>query len=814
MLRSVTRRALRALLVMVALYSILCAALAPIGAFARSGSAAYQSTGQKPPAHVALTAPGLPSEPAPTPGPAPEADTPLTLDLLSLTPAAVRPGDTLEARVSITNTTDAPLENVALQLSSFTSRITDRTLADEWSATAPAQTSRRGTVRGTSAARTLAQGETAEFTVRIPADTLGYSRDESLWGPRRVALTAVTGATTAPDAADSSANATPVATLRTFLVWQPADHTPSVSLAYLAPLASTDPALVATNPEAFEKDVREGAFAAQWEIAQRDDVSWWLDPSMLAELKVPEGMSTVEEARLSLEAKTPTPSPSASPATPTAPPASDAGGAKETPSTPATARAAGTPWGPNSAWDERRSSLIDAARTHDVTLAPFALASPATARSTTRLLENEAASAAQSAGLAAAPTLMRVESGAVTAKAVRSSGAQTALVPAESFYSSLSPSVTPSGYAQIEGGGEPATPLLGYDTRLTRLSERLADHNDPELSVQRALADTALLAGESASAPRTILLAPSPTSRLNPARTSRMLDALGAAPWVTHASASTLVKAAKAGEGTTSISGESGNYWVGKVNKLHAIGEKSDASPARIDPEAQKVPAGASGRVEKSLTKLGDVRAVLEDPSYLYAAILLAASGVSTPLFEDPHAHVTRLAHLNTVTEANAKRISLTLAGTYNLVSNEASIPYTVHNGFSTPVTLNPSVSFSQRIAKAGATLEPVTLPALTTGDNAIPVEAVRSGSGSFTVMITNGDDVVLDSRKSQLSVNPEWENWTTLIAMVLLAALVITGVIRAGRTKSDARSPALTEPEDLASVDHPDAPPHSRVEH
>lgn len=811
MLRSVTRRGFRALLVMVALYSILCAALAPAGALAQPGSAAYQSTGQKLRANVALTAPGLPSEPAPSPEPAPENATPLTLDLLSLTPGAVGPGDTLEARVGITNTTDAPLEGVALQLSGFTSRVTDRTLIDEWSATDPGDTSNRGTLRGTSSAQSLDPGATGEFTVRVPAKALDYSQDESLWGPRRVALTAVTGATTAPKSAQPSEGGTPTATLRTFVVWQPVADTPSVSLAYLAPLASADPALVATDPKAFEKDVHEGAFAAQWEIAQRDDVSWWLDPSMLLELKAPEGMSTLDEAHAELEPTSPSASPSPSSTAPTTPPASDAGGDEEPKKEKDTPSAAGAAWGPNEAWDKRRSALMDAAETHDVTLAPFALASPATARSTAELLENEAATAAKDAGLESAPTLTRIDSGAVTAKAVRASGASTALVPAESFYSSLSPSVTPSGYARLKNGKKQETPLLGYDTRLTRLSENLADEGDPELSVQRALADTALIAGEPASAPRTLVLAPSPSSPLDPARTSHLLDALDTAPWVTHAPASSLVKAAKAGEGTKSISGKSGQYWVGSVSTLHAIGEKSDASPARIDAKPEKVPADASERVGKSLTSVGDVRAVLEDPSYLSGSILLAASGVSTPVVDDPKTHETRLASINAVTEANAKRISLTLAGTYNLVSNEASIPYTVHNGFPTPVTLTPSIAFSNRIAKSGATLEPVTLPAFTTSDKAIPVEAVRSGNGSFTVTIANGENVILDSSESELSVNPEWENWTTLVAMVLLAALVITGVIRAGRTKSDARSPAVTAPENLERVDHPDASHHSR---
>ncbi|MDU5962359.1 MAG: DUF6049 family protein, partial [Dermabacter sp.] len=192
-----TRRVCRALFVMVALYSILCAALVPAGALAQRDTAAYQFTGQQPPTNVALTAPALPSEP--TPSPEPDARAPLTLDLRALTPSAVKPGGTVEARVNITNTGSTPLEGVALQLSGLTSRVTDRTVADEWAAMDTADTSHRGTVRGTSATRTLGPGEAAEFTVRIPADSLGYTRDESLWGPRRIALTAVTGAQSSAD---------------------------------------------------------------------------------------------------------------------------------------------------------------------------------------------------------------------------------------------------------------------------------------------------------------------------------------------------------------------------------------------------------------------------------------------------------------------------------------------------------------------------------------------------------------------------------------------------------------------------------------
>lgn len=803
MLRSVTRRVCRALFVMVALYSILCAALVPAGALAQRDTAAYQFTGQQPPTNVALTAPALPSEPAPSPEP--DARAPLTLDLRALTPSAVKPGGTVEARVNITNTGSTPLEGVALQLSGLTSRVTDRTIADEWAAMDTADTSHRGTVRGTSATRTLGPGEAAEFTVRVPADSLGYTRDESLWGPRRIALTAVTGAQSSADGTQPSTGGTAAATLRTFLVWQPTAETPRISLAYLAPLASTDPALAATDPDAFAKDVREGAFAAQWDIAQRTDVSWWLDPSMLADLKVPKGMTTLDEALSKLDPAPSDSTPSPSPSPSTTPAASDAGGADE----PASAPAPGTTWGQDRTWDERRSALIDAASSHDVTLAPFALASPATARSTAKLLEKEASAAATSAGLSTAPTVVRMEPEAVSAKAIRASGAKVALVPAESFFSSTNPNVTPSGYAQLARKGESTVALVGYDTRLTELSEHLADARDPELSYQRALADTALIAGQPASAPRTLLLAPSATSSLNPERTSHLLDALSAAPWVTHAPASTLLDAAKAGKGTTSIIGEGGNYWVGTVKSVRAIGEGSDASPAHIDASPEKVPAGASERVEKSLTSLTDVRATLKDPSYLSGAVLLAASGVSSPFFADTNAHIRRLSSIATVTEANTRRISLTLAGTYNLVSNEASIPFTVHNGFPTPATLQPTVSFSDRIAKTGGKLSPITLPALTTSDHSIPVQAVKSGNGTFTVMIASDNGVILDSRESQLSVNPEWENWTTLVAMVLLAALVATGVVRAGRTKSDARSPAITAPEDLESVDDPDASPH-----
>src|SRR5699024_4658295 len=51
------------------------------------------------------------------------------------------------------------------------------------------------------------------------------------------------------------------------------------------------------------------------------------------------------------------------------------------------------------------------------------------------------------------------------------------------------------------------------------------------------------------------------------------------------------------------------------------------------------------------------------------------------------------------------------------------------------------------------------------------------------------------------LTVNPAWENWTTMLVVIAMSLLVVVGVARARRTGAATRAPAMRGPEDPAEL-------------
>src|SRR5699024_8765061 len=75
------------------------------------------------PAHTASGSLGAASPAAPPQAPE---DSPVSMDLVSLTPTSLAPDGTLEAQVDVTNTSSEPLSTLALELRTRTARVTDR----------------------------------------------------------------------------------------------------------------------------------------------------------------------------------------------------------------------------------------------------------------------------------------------------------------------------------------------------------------------------------------------------------------------------------------------------------------------------------------------------------------------------------------------------------------------------------------------------------------------------------------------------------------------------------------------------------------
>ncbi|WP_262425015.1 hypothetical protein [Brachybacterium sp. Z12] len=79
----------------------------------------------------------------------------------------------------------------------------------------------------------------------------------------------------------------PLTSLRTFVVWRPADADDSITQSVLLPLASEDASAVVTDPESFASSVESGRLASVRRLAPRGDVDWWLDPALLDPPMVP-----------------------------------------------------------------------------------------------------------------------------------------------------------------------------------------------------------------------------------------------------------------------------------------------------------------------------------------------------------------------------------------------------------------------------------------------------------------------------------------------------------------------------------------------
>ena len=127
--------------VLAALLAILLL-LAPAAASSLGHSAHAAGPGSDGAAPAAPPVPAAPAEPAapsaPAAPPEPAEDSPVSLDLVSLTPASLTPTGTVTAEVEITNVSDQMLEAPRLDLRTRTPRVTDRDQLAAWQAdTAP-----------------------------------------------------------------------------------------------------------------------------------------------------------------------------------------------------------------------------------------------------------------------------------------------------------------------------------------------------------------------------------------------------------------------------------------------------------------------------------------------------------------------------------------------------------------------------------------------------------------------------------------------------------------------------------------------------
>ncbi|GAB2542762.1 DUF6049 family protein [Brachybacterium huguangmaarense] len=734
-----------------------------------------------------IAAAPAPSAPAAAPlRPADQTDRDVQLDLVSMGPASLAPGGTLTAEVAVTNTGTSALPAPALELRALTPRVTQRTVLDAWQADTDPEAS--GDVKAASVvdpaapAAPIPPGATATLSVSVPADALGFSSAPDLWGARRIALT-VTG------------SGTPLATLRTFVVWRPAGATEQISQSVLLPVAASDPGQAATDPAAFEASASDGALRGLVDLAARPDVDWLLDPALLA----PPSIRTDEQ---------PAPADAADPAADDGSDgsaASDAGGGAP----------AQTPIGtyaPSPAGTALAEDLRGAAGGRTVLTLPFARADlvsldAADVPRLSGLIADRGRAALASAGIVPAAQAVSIDGAEVSPAALaeaEAAGAGVVIAPSASFRTDPEGTITPSSVGTL-GTGQDAVAVLAPDTVLSDEFSSLTPGSDGEQTSQRLLAETAVISTESSAAPRHVLIQPDPEARLDPEAAGRALDALDQAPWIRRAPTSALLDAARAGRWAPDPQDDSGAlYALGALedDEAHPSSRRADGSIALPDAPAPTapLPAATLTRVDDAADRLSALRGAMEDPAQSDAAdlALLSCTTVRWRGGTGPDDMARRADEAIASAQALEDLVVIVPASGYNLIASAADVPVTVTNGLDTPIRAELVGASDQPILRVTADPAGVEIPARGQASARIPVEAVANGRATLEVHLRGPDGSTVGRAETvSLTVNPSWENWTTMAVVALMGLLVVVGVARARRTGSSTRAPAVRVPED-----------------
>lgn len=724
-----------------------------------SGSATLMAPAHATPGNSAAAAPVAPADPA--------RDAPVSMDLVSLTPTSLAPGGTVEAQLEVTNTSSEPLPALALELRTRTARVTDRTILADWQSDASPDLSGAALASSAEHGR-LAPGESTVLTVEIDAEELNYSEESYFWGTRRLSLTVV-------------ADEEPLTSLRTFVVWRPADADDSITQSVLLPFASEDASAVVTDPESFASSVESGRLASVRRLAPRGDVDWWLDPALLDPPMVPidtgtEGSDTdaTDEEEDSL------------------------GPVREYEAAPLSAELADT--------------LAQAAEGRTVLAMPYAQADTISLRhaGSERLegvVRDRGEQVWQGREIEPRAAALRVDGGSADAAALESAleaGSTAAIVPSSSLRAEPASAVTPSSVGLYESGAVEGAqlPLLAPDPELSAEFSLLTSGSDTEQTQQRLLAETATIASEYATAPRHLLISPSPDAMLDPVAAEAALDAMAEAPWIEQSRTDALLDAADSEEWTTDPRSESEElYTIGRVtaSDVHASAPAENGRWEHQD-EADAPQLLAPEDLTELDTAWEDVdtlAAAMEDESPLDAPRLEILAGTSMRWRDDPEIPAARAKGASALAAELQDRIDVVPASGYNVISDAVAVPITITNDLDTPITVRVQVTSDRPLVQIGEPMV-VEVPARGQTDAAVDVEAIANGSVTLTTVLTTEDGRPLTAPVGvPLTVNPSWENWTTLLLVIAMGLLVVVGVARARRTGSSTRAPAVRGPED-----------------
>ncbi|MGQ4494527.1 DUF6049 family protein [Dermabacteraceae bacterium P13095] len=684
------------------------------------------------------------------------------LKLEKVTPA-LGPGMTLDVEVSLRNISGRTLTSPQATLGILDAPVRSREELSAWaSRTDTEETGRKLATTGKApqegadaipALPNLAPDQTAKVRFTLPADSLNLTTDAQEWGPRKLSITLSDGA------------GQPLSVLRTFLVWIPSGVTPDrLSYSFLLPITTRQAAEQILAPDDFRQSVEGGRLHSLLTLAQRPEVDWLLDPSLLdPPLVFPKSAQAAANSSASPSAE---------------------GGVSASPM-----RAAADYAEKLSRVSQGRTVLLMPYQ--NVDLPAIASANPATTAAITAQVSEATKRSQEESRIHSDGSAIRLSGKNVNTKllhAALDADPQTILASSENLPGKES-SVTPSGIASANDG-EHGTRMLVSDARLSGVINRLTPENRV-LSRQRILADTALIAAQPTAQARQILISPQTNFDPTSDDVSAVLDSLSGASWLAPARTSQLLAADTSvnepvTESAARVAPASGPLLTrGTVRELTSAGNAQE--PVVTENQLATIES-----VNLRLQKLATVSSSFGQPRVSDSLVRSLLAIVGPPLRGSSDDLRNRLQETTSQLSKFYNSVQVLPASSYNLVSSSAGVPVTVENNLPTSVQVRPSLKVSRPILKIAGKVEPVTIVPYGQATVTVPVEALMSGKVDLTISLATVNDVPLgDTQTVSLVVNPEWENTTTLVLVLGMAALVTIGVVRARRTRSDTRAPA-----------------------
>lgn len=704
---------------------------------------------------------------------APETEDAVTLEVSSLQPTVLGPGDTLTVTARVTNGTAATLGSPTVSLGIDQRALSTRSALEGWTTTGLDGRVGNG-VTTQELGAPLAPGASAEITLDVPVAELNLHAGSD-WGPRGISLLVSDGGSR-------------LAVQRTFVLWEPSGDVTPVRLSVVA--AMTGPP-VDPDPEAYG-DALSAAVGPDGRLGRllaatggAPEVGWVADPALLAAAggaadpavntwadavaAATDGRSTFAlraydpdvaafaHAGLALPEGTPLP---ASPD-----PSSD--GSSDDPATDGATEEGAT--------DGTTGAASDAAP---------ATVDPTSGWRTDLAWPGDAVPDLPTTTLAAA-------SGA-TATVVGPGG----LVPDESL------TYTPSGVAEVSTAAGPVKALVA-DTVLTALLS--AGDGSGVTATQRLLAETAVIARERPAEQRHVLVALPRSWEAEPDLFTAHLDALRAVPWVDLAPVDDLLASAPPAVERTPL--PDGGVGEGEIT------------------------AAQLRALDRSRTDLAAFATVAADPTTITRPL---EAGFVTPAAVAFRAaepsRVLAVQHAEQRSAAVRGSLSVETRAPFLFVAEQEDLPVRVRSTLEQDATVQVVLRPDDPRLRAPER-RTVTIPAATRdadGDLVaaetsvgVPVEGFGSGNVTVEVELVSAAQPqvrVAEPQEFVVRVRADWESVGTAVVAVLLALALVAGIwrtVRRGRSPRrlagatvDQPAPADQVPAAPTPAAHRDQPP------